>query len=389
MTDALVRYSKQRGEEVFFHSMSYNSQGTPIERELKKEKRDDFNEEAYSEKANCLIKKIEEEKKVLNLINNEESYIDHFPLMRKLSADMFNILYSKGYVFKDGADWYFDSQRVLKDPKFRESFRNLNFQPKKFLGNLEQMVVDISGNLRISRKREFATKIPGDSSLSLDPLWDLTSQQFSLKESPPTILICGRNMVTRYVLYSFLTNFAREGKIPFDKILIHNILNDSEGKRMSYSNKNIIYLEDISKNYNGDVIRYSLFRSSTFEKETANFSNYFLKEGTSIVHRIGNLGKFFEKRGIILDEYSIDNNTLNLYYDKMDSMHLKGALMFSQKYLRDLSRQIKREHDQNSYSDIEDKVIRYKTGLIMSYPFMPEICCKSMKEFNKLKVDKI
>lgn len=385
LADAIIRYLQQKGEEVLFHSKSYNSQGIPIEKAINKEDLSQIDESRFVSKTNDLISRMEKDKKRLNLSDGDYAYFDHSQEMRKLSQKMFIELYSKGYVFSDKKEWYLDSPKILRDELFRTSLNNLKFQPNSFFNRLEQMINDISIPLKISKSRKFATPIPCDSKLSLDPLWDLTTQHFSLPNSPPTIQICGRNMANRYVFYSLLTSFAMNRFIPFEHIIIHNILNDQTGKRMSSDNKNLLNLENVPKRYHNDAIRYSLFRATTFEKETANFSFDFLDEGQYAVYRIGNLRKFFVKHKISFENLPMNNYILENYFNKMEQFNLKGGFDIGKSNLQILSKKIKQEHDTHSLSNFKEKAIQYKTGIFMMYPFMPEICSKSI---NVLRLNK-
>ncbi len=378
LADAIIRHLKQKGENVLFHSMAYNSQGIPLEKVLNEEGFSQIDESLCVNKANSLISQIEEDKKRLNLLGGDYTYLDHSPEMRKLSQKMFVELSSKGYVFLSQKEWYLDSPKILRDNSFKSSLCSLNFQPVSFLSQLEQMANDISMPLKISKFRKFATPIPSDLELSLDPLWDLTTQHLSLPNSPPSIQICGRNVANRYVFYSLLTNFAMNESFPFSNIIVHNILNDQNGKRMSSSNANLLNLNEIPDRYHGDAIRYSLLRAITFEKETANFSFDFLDEGQSAVYRIGNLRKFFLKHNVSFQDLPVDDSALKYYLNKMDQFNLKGGFDISQDVLQRLSKKIKQEHDAHVLSSFKEKAIQYKTGVFMAYPFMPEICSVSI-----------
>jgi len=380
LSDTIVRYLKQKGEEIFFHSKAYNSQGLPLEKRLLEEKRP-LDDNSFFSRAESLIFQIEEDKKRLNLSKDGSSYLDHSPEMRRFSQEVFSKLFSKGYILLDQGEFYLDSPRILRDQSFQDCLGKIFFQPISFFKQLEQISQDVSKPLKISKIRKFATPLP-NSSLFLDPLFDLTTQHLSLGNSSPTIQICGRNMATRYILYSLLINFALKGTSHVDSVIVHNILNDSTGRRMSSVNGNLKGLDEIPLKYHNDAVRYAFLRATTFDRETANFDIDFLKEGQNSVYRIGNLRKFFLSHNVSFGNIPLDERVIAEYSRSMDHFDLKKAFDFSQLYLQELSRQIKKEHDERKLSGFREKAVKYKTGTFMAYPFMPEICTKSKELLN-------
>jgi len=374
LADSLIKYFQQMGEDVYFHARAYNSQGRLMEKSLEQK---EVSDKYFFERADLFISNMEKDKLRLNLSSDGTDFLDHSEDVRRLSQESFIKLLTKKFIFKSGGDFYLDNERIIKENNLCGSLEKITFMPKKFKNDLLQLVRDTCLPLRLSRERQFATPIPSEyGSGFLDPLWTLSVQASSLKDSPSCTVVCGRNMATRYVYYSLLTGIALTGDVPFNNMIIHSIFNDSKGNRMSNRNKNVCFMSDIPQEYSSDMIRYALLRATTFNEETSNFDIGFLSEGQKTVYRIGNLRKFFMGKQVIFPN-GIEEKFTEEYKSSMHELNLRRAFDIARISLTELSRTIKSEYDNGSVRDLPEKAKWYLAAVYMAYPFMPEITKKS------------
>lgn len=418
-TDALCRYYILRNKRVHYSSVSYNAQGKPLDDQVSFE----GNLRQYQEKCETISRKhihnIEKTKSRINILYSQEKYLDFSKESRKISQEKFLEIFNKGFLIKKGRDFYLDVDRVIKKRNIENYLKQIETQPKNFDKTLKQLLRDVRTPLQITKPRLFATPLPiylcqncsevfipkkrvsdprmryskcpkcnkktkNDIKDTIDPLFDLSVQSYSLNPHNhiPDIQICGRNMATRYIYYTLLTHAAIDNSIAFKNLIIHNILRDDFGKRLSNKNKNLIDISEIDYNLQNDAIRYALFKSLSFKSQTVNLSKNFFEEGQKTVYRISNLKKFFKIHNITFSEINLDKQTIRNFYRLMENLELRGGFDFGQKYLSQLSRDIKEEHDSRKLGKFLEKAIRYKTAIFMIEPFMPEITGKSRKELS-------
>lgn len=416
--DAIYRYTLMTGKEADYSSMAYNAQGKPLDQRVDfKEDLDNYQKECIL-LANESIQNIEKYKSRINILQSPKTYLDFSESSHQVTQEKFLELLNNGFLIRDKKNFYLNVKKIKSLRDIQGILDEIKFKPENFRKTLEQLLHDITSPLQITKPRLFATSIPvyfcsncsqiyptkgfmdtrknalecpscnkqnrNELTDTLDPLFNLSVQGYSLspKESPADVQICGRNMATRYLYYSFLTHAAIDNRPAFKNLIVHNILNDDSGKRLSNQNQNMINIEDISKEFHGDAIRYALFKSLSFKDETVNLSNNLFKDGQKAVYKIGNLRKFFKSHNIDFKDISFNQNLFEHFSELMGNMELRKAFDLGQTYLNQLSLDIKKEHDSHSLNNFLEKAERYKTIIYMTESFMPEIAEKSKKELD-------
>ena len=418
-SDTLYRYYLLKNEEVHYSSMSYNTQGKPMEDLVSFNGNLSSYKEKCSETANILAQNMEETKLRINILPSPEKYLDFSEESKEVSQSKFLDLFNKGFLIRDKRDFYLDVEKIIKTRDVFGILSKIKIQPENFRKTLEQLLHDLRNPLLLTKPRLFSTPVPfyscsncseiylpreipsdprvvsekcpkcdkenkNDVNYTLDPLFDLSVQSYSLRpyDFPADIQICGRNMATRYIYYSLLTHAAIDNVPPFKKLVIHNILNDDSGKRMSNKNKNLININEIDKDIHGDAIRYALFKAVSFKDETSNLSKIFFEEGQKAVYKVGNLKRFFKMHNVDFSEIPLNEQVIKKYFELMEGLELRKSFDFGQGYISELSKDIKFEHDSRDLGNFLQKAIRYKTAIFMIEPFMPEITKKSKEELN-------
>ncbi len=419
--DAFYRYYLLKGKEVHFASRAYNTQGKPLDAQMKYNGDLKNYQEKCKEKSQRQIQTIESSKSRINILSSFNEYLDFSEESRATSQSKFLELYNQGFLIRNQRKFYLNVKKVIESRNISKLLEEIRIKPETFRKTLEQLLHDAINPLPITKPRLFATpipiyfcsncpelyltsndKIPSDPRTvitecpncgkqnkneitdTLDPLFDLSVQGYSLDpiNSPADIQICGRNIATRYIYYSLLTHAAIDNLPAFRSLFVHNILNDDSGRRLSNRNSNLTNITEINPKLHGDAIRYALFKAITFRDETSNLSQTFFDEGQKAVYRIGNLRKFFRTHDVPFSEIQIDEPAIQSFSELMENLELRKGFDMGQEYLVNLSKNIKEEHDSRTLGNFIEKARIYKSALFMIEPFMPEITQISKKELK-------
>jgi len=135
----------------------------------------------------------------------------------------------------------------------------------------------------------------------------------------------------------------------------------------------MIYMSELLDEYHPDAIRYALAKSVTTKNTSAKFDSRSLKRGQKLVYKIGNLGRFFESRKFEWQNLQPDENILTDYVKLMNRESINSSLSLAEKYLVNLSAEIKRGHDSNEKFDLIENGRRFRAATTMLEPFLPTI----------------
>ena len=75
---------------------------------------------------------------------------------------------------------------------------------------------------------------------------------------PTSTLVTGYDIITFWVSRMIFSGLEYTGKIPFDTVLIHGLVRDAQGRKMSKSLGNGIDPLEIISKYGADALRYAL-----------------------------------------------------------------------------------------------------------------------------------
>ena len=75
---------------------------------------------------------------------------------------------------------------------------------------------------------------------------------------PTDVLVTGYDIIFFWVVRMVFSGYAQMGKKPFSKVLIHGLVNDSQGRKMSKSLGNGIDPLEVIDKYGADALRFSL-----------------------------------------------------------------------------------------------------------------------------------
>ena len=87
-----------------------------------------------------------------------------------------------------------------------------------------------------------------------------------------------------------LTAVGTRGKAPYEGVLTHGFVVDGQGKKMSKSLGNVIFPEEVIKNYGAEILR--LWVSAEDYRDDIRISPQILKQLTEAYRRIRNTCRF-------------------------------------------------------------------------------------------------
>ena len=127
---------------------------------------------------------------------------------------------------------------------------------------------------------------------------------------PTSIMETGNDIlffwVARMIMFSkYLTN-----KVPFEKVLLHGLVRDKDGQKMSKSKGNTQDPIEIVETYGADVLRFSLIMGTTIG-EDMSFSQDRLKGARNFINKVYNASKFVLYN---IEDFNFEKPELNEKY---------------------------------------------------------------------------
>ncbi|MFH1379144.1 MAG: valine--tRNA ligase [bacterium] len=108
---------------------------------------------------------------------------------------------------------------------------------------------------------------------------------------PTSVLVTGHEILYLWVARMVMMGLEFINKIPFEKVLIHGIVRDKKGKKMSKSLGNVIDPLDIAKQYGTDALRYSLISACVMGRDMQLSDESFLG-ARNFTNKIWNVSRF-------------------------------------------------------------------------------------------------
>ena len=121
--------------------------------------------------------------------------------------------------------------------------------------------------------------------------WPNTDAPDYKRYFPTNTLVTGYDIIPFWVARMIFQSEHFTGKRPFEFALIHGLMRDSQGRKMSKSLGNGIDPMDIIQKYGADALRWYLSTSST-PGQDANFSEQKLEAAWNFINKIWNISRF-------------------------------------------------------------------------------------------------
>ena len=128
---------------------------------------------------------------------------------------------------------------------------------------------------------------------------------------PTSVLVTGYDIIFFWVIRMVFSALFCTGEIPFKHVLIHGIVRDAEGRKMSKSLGNGIDPLEIIDQYGADALRFTLATGNTPGNDM-RFSNERVETSRNFANKIWNASRFIlmnmENCALTLDEAEIEAN---------------------------------------------------------------------------------
>ena len=105
---------------------------------------------------------------------------------------------------------------------------------------------------------------------------------------PTNTLVTGYDIIGFWVSRMIFSGLAYTDKAPFDTVLIHGLVRDAQGRKMSKSLGNVVNPDDVVKAYGADTMRLYIMFIGDFEK-VATWSDEAVKGSKRFLDRCWNL----------------------------------------------------------------------------------------------------
>jgi len=210
---------------------------------------------------------------------------------------------------------------------------------------------------------------------------------------PPQILITGKDILFFWVSRMIMMSTYLTDHIPFNKVLLHGIVRDIHGEKMSKTKGNGIDPLDIIEKYGTDALRYTLIFNMTLGEDLNMSEDSIRKIGRPLCTKLWNSARYLfmniaedERDAIKNAKEENDEATNNIldklnklkqsYHKHMESYNLSNALKelsdffwndFCSKYLEDTKSTIHKPYTKKILSNI------LMETLILYHPFIPFI----------------
>lgn len=162
-------------------------------------------------------------------------------------------------------------------------------------------------NVMASKTKVSVCEKCGSNHISQDPdvldtwfssaLWPITTLGWPEKTVdldyfyPTSVLVTGFDILTQWVTKMVYMGIECNGDIPFKHCLIHGLVRDDKGRKMSKSLGNGVDPLDIIRDYGADTLRIALVKDMAMGMDT-RFSQNKVDDARSFVNKVWNAAKF-------------------------------------------------------------------------------------------------
>lgn len=108
---------------------------------------------------------------------------------------------------------------------------------------------------------------------------------------PTQVMETGHDLIYKWVSRMIMLGLYETGKIPFETVYLHGMVNDAKGKKMSKSKGNVVNPTDLISEYGADATRFSLLYQVTGGQDLRVMSDT-LKMSKTFINKIWNAARF-------------------------------------------------------------------------------------------------
>lgn len=249
------------------------------------------------------------------------------------------------------------------------------------------------GHINVAKSAPNKCEKCGSDKLHQDPdtldtwfssaLWPFSTLGWPNKESedlktfyPTNVLVTGYDIIFFWVARMIFSGLYAMGEKPFSDVLIHGIVRDSQGRKMSKTLGNGVDPIEVINQYGADSLRFSVLSGTTMGNDIRYMPEK-LEQASNFANKIWNAAKF-----IIMNRPS-EEEILKFKkenYDKEKHIYKEGSLKLSDKWiLNKLNKLI---------LEITNNIENYDLGVALDkiYNFMWNEFCDWYIEMAKVRL---
>ena len=121
--------------------------------------------------------------------------------------------------------------------------------------------------------------------------WPDTNHPDFKKFFPTNTLVTGYDIIFFWVARMIFSSLEHTGEVPFDTVLIHGLVRDAQGRKMSKSLGNGIDPLEVIDQYGADALRFTLVTGSTPGNDT-RYSEEKVKASRNFANKLWNAARF-------------------------------------------------------------------------------------------------
>ncbi len=128
---------------------------------------------------------------------------------------------------------------------------------------------------------------------------------------PTTVMETGYDILRWWVARMVMMGIYSTSKIPFENVVLHGLVNDPLGKKMSKSRGNIVNPLELVDQYGADAVRFALVFGTALGNDQA-LSYPKLQSARNFINKLWNIARFIEISRIQNSELKIQNSIKDL-----------------------------------------------------------------------------
>ena len=182
---------------------------------------------------------------------------------------------------------------------------------------------------------------------------------------PTNTLVTGYDIIPFWVMRMMFSGIEHTGEVPFDTVLIHGLVRDAQGRKMSKSLGNGIDPLEIIDKYGADALRFTLATGNSPGNDM-RFSDDKVEASRNFANKIWNAARFI---------------LMNLSDDE-PAPHIPENLALEDKWILSVYSKL--------VKDVTDNLDRFELGMAVQklYDFIWDVFCDWYIEIAKIRLQK-
>jgi len=114
---------------------------------------------------------------------------------------------------------------------------------------------------------------------------------------PTTVMETGYDILRWWVARMMMMGLYATGKVPFKNVVLHGLVNDPLGKKMSKSKGNVVNPLELADQYGADAVRFALVYGAALGNDQS-LSYTKLEASRRFTNKLWNMARFIEMKGM-------------------------------------------------------------------------------------------